>query len=326
MKETFLKTILSMAICAVFAGGQTILAKPQIALKSKLTTLDKQKKISRNSLTLNDKINILPVLFEENKGQFGENVKFISRGNGFNLFLSSNETTFQISDAHCEGRKPNLRNQPVRPCKALFLTMKMFGANTNAAMRGIDQAVTKSGYFIGNDQSKWLDDINNYNAVRYENIYSGIDVVFRGAEQSLEYDFHIAPRSDPNLIQLEFEGAKKVKVDRDGDLIFRFKDLEIHHQKPLAYQIIDGEKKEVSVKFISLGKDKIGFKVGEYDASSELIIDPVIYASYLGGTAGGDGVYDIAVDRNGNIYTASNERISPSQWTTYSNILIIKFR
>ncbi len=63
--------------------------------------------------------------------------------------------------------------------------MKMPGANTNAETRDIDEAVTKSGYYIGNDRSKWLEDISNYKAVRYEKIYQGIDIVFRGVVQNL---------------------------------------------------------------------------------------------------------------------------------------------
>ncbi len=57
----------------------------------------------------------LPVLFEENKWQFSKDIKFLSRGNGFNLFLNANETVFQMPDAKCEQRKTKSHNpEPVK--------------------------------------------------------------------------------------------------------------------------------------------------------------------------------------------------------------------
>jgi pimeloyl-ACP methyl ester carboxylesterase len=327
MKKTFTQTVLLVVVGVIFAG-QTTLAKPNFspAAKARSKSLSKIKKIDEDKTNLQNKMRSLPILFEENKGQFDENVKFLSRGNGFDVLLKSNETVFQMPDVNCEQRKPATNNRTLKPCKILSLTMTMIGANTNAETRGIDEAVTKSGYFIGNDQSKWRAGINNYRAVRYEKIYQGIDVVFRGAEQNLEYDFHVAPEADPTLIQLEFEGVKKTQIDRRGNLVFKFKDVEFRHQKPFAYQIVGGVKQEINASYVLLDKNRIGFKIGDYDKSKELIIDPVVYASYVGGAAGGDSINDIAVDKNGNIYTASDARIPfPAINSTYSDILITKF-
>lgn len=135
----------------------------------------------------------LPLLFEENKGQFDEDVKFASRSKDFNVFLTSNEAIYQIFQPNCD-----LRNlQKSESCQIFSLTMKMFGANGDVFGKGFDQAVTQSNYYIGNDQNNWFENINNYRAVRYEQIYQGVDVVFRGVEQKLEYDFHVAPEADP---------------------------------------------------------------------------------------------------------------------------------
>lgn len=153
-------------------------------------------------------------------------------------------------------------------------------------------------------------------------------MIFRSSEQKLEYDFRLAPEADPNLIDIEFEGIKKVEIDRAGNLVFRFRGIKLHHQKPVAYQIIDGERREINVEYKRSGKNRIGFKIGRYDKSKELIVDPVVYASYLGGAEGGGNVNDIAVDRNGYIYTASDERIQTNPgdpYSTYSNLVVTKF-
>ena len=317
MKKTFTQSVLLITLGIIFAGGgHLVSAKPNnpSAARNRSQPPSKIKKIDEITTNLHNKMQSLPVLFEENKGQFGERIKFLSRGKGFNVLLNANETVFQMPDANCGQRKPAAKIQTSKPCKTLSLTTKMLGANTNAETRGIDEAVTKSGYFIGNDQSRWRNEISNFKAVRFEQIYQGIDVIFRGAEQNLEYDFHIAPNADPNLIQLEFGGIKKVKIDKNGDLIFKFKGIVIRHHQPVAYQMIDGQRQEVSAKFVSLGNNKIGFAVGKYDQTKELIIDPLVteelpndsikYATYLGGSRQ-DSTQDIAIDSAGYIYLAS---------------------
>lgn len=137
----------------------------------------------------------------------------------------------------------------------------------------------------------------------------------------MEYDFHILPEAAPKMIQLEFEGMKKTKIDRSGNLVFKLKGVELRHQKLVAYQIIDGEKREVFAEFVLLGKNQVGFKVGDYDSTQELIIDPIIYSTYLGGS-GADDTNDVAVDSSGNIYLAT--RASSLEEIVLSNKIELK--
>lgn len=262
-----------------------------------------------------------PITFEENKGQTDKSVKFLTRGKGFNLSLSANETVYNVPEANCERSGKENRKRKLKPCRTLSLKMKMAGANEDSIIQGIEETVTKSNYYIGNDPTKWLDDISNYKTVRYRKIYQGIDVIFQGSEQNLEYDFHVLPGADPKMIQLEFEGMKKTKIDRSGNLVFKFKGVELRHQKPIAYQIIDGEKREVFAEFVLLGKNQVGVKVGDYDSTQELIIDPIIYSTYLGGS-GADDTNDVAVDSSGNIYLAT--RASSLEEIVLSNKIELK--
>jgi triacylglycerol esterase/lipase EstA (alpha/beta hydrolase family) len=314
VKKAFIRTIVLFALSAIFTFSIIANQKKSTNIKS-----DSKLKLASGLPT--------QILFEENKGQTSQDVKFLSHGKGFNLFLTQSGAVFQLSNMNCSRGNAKIENQILKPCKTFSLIMKMFGANANTFMRGIDQAVTKSGYFIGNNESLWLDDINNFQTIEYQEIYQGINLLFHGSAGKLEYDFRLAPHADAGLIQLHFDGMKKVKIDRrNGDLIFKFGGNELRHQKPSAYQIVDGEKREVKARYVLLGKNRVGFELGKYDRERELIIDPVIYASYLGGTAGGDSVNDLAVDRNGIIYTASNARISfPETNSTYSDVMISKF-
>jgi len=84
----------------------------------------------------------------------------------------------------------------------------------------VDPLPGQSNYILGNDSSKWKQGIPQFARVRYENIYPGINLVFYGNQGRLEYDFQVAPGSDPRQAELEFNGAKKIEL-QDGVLIIK---------------------------------------------------------------------------------------------------------
>jgi len=281
-----------------------------------------KKKVKKNTLSSS-------MLFEINKGQSPKSVKFLSRGANYHLQLSSEGVKYQFTDPKCEKAfaKPisKKKRKKIEPCKIISLEMDIDGINSDSEIFGKDRAITKTGYFLGNDSTNWIKSLDNFKEVHYQEIYGGIDALFKGVGQNLEFDFIVSANSDPNQIRLKFSDVDSLKIDKNGDLLLKKKSVRMLHQKPVAYQIIDGNKIEVSISYKKTGKNKIGFELGNYDKSRELIIDPIVYASYLG-TFEGDRINDIAVDDNGNIYTASNLRMpDPTGTFTYSQIQITKF-
>lgn len=274
MKKTFVRALLLAALSIFSADYNLFSAKPPTHSKADSKRFSAAKKPERGDANLPVKIKPPPGLFEENKGQFGESVKFLSRGKNFNLLLGSNEIVYQMTEPDCQSKKKDAARRAAKPCKTVSLKMKLLGAERGATLGGVDEAVTKTGYALGGDAGEWIDGVRNYNSARYRNVYRGIDAVFRGSGESIEYDFHVAPEADPNSVRLKFDGAKKFQIDADGDLVFKFKGVELRHRKPVAYQIIAGERREISARYVLLGKTTVGFKVGEYDRRAELIIDP----------------------------------------------------
>jgi len=97
--------------------------------------------------------------------------------------------------------------------------MNLIGARTPLQVEGMERLPGKSNYFVGNDPAKWRTNVPNYAKVTYRNAYPGIDLVYYGNQRQLEFDFQIAPGADPNLIQIEFDGADSMELDRDGNLV-----------------------------------------------------------------------------------------------------------
>jgi len=227
----------------------------------------------------------LPLSFEANRGQTDGQVKFLSRGHGYGLYLTATETVLK------------LRNE------SSVLRMKFLGANPRPKVAGVDQLPGKTNYFIGSDPSKWRKDIPTYAKVKYEAVYPGVDVVYYGAQgRELEYDFIVAPGADPKAIKLSFEGADKLELNEQGDLVLRLAGKPIHLRKPVVYQEKGGVRQEIASNYAPAGAREVGIDVAAYDASRPLVIDPVLaYSTYLGGS-GQDAGLEIAVNAHGSAF------------------------
>lgn len=236
--------------------------------------------------------------FEVNQGQTDQQVKFLSRGQGYNLFLTANEAVLQLEKPNRSSRRP----------RSAVVRMRMIGANKAPRVAGLNQLPGKSHYFIGNDPRQWRTGIPNYEKVRYDNVWPGIDLAYYGKERQLEYDLIVAPGASPKRIKLGFSGARQMSLSRKGDLVLRTGGGRVRLLKPYIYQQINGVKKEVRGRYVRRGKHLVGFRVGAYDRRVPLVIDPVlVYSTYLGGTDF-DLAYAVAVDSAGNAYMTGETR------------------
>ena len=241
----------------------------------------------------------LPLIFEPNLGQANldpadPSVRFVTHGPGYSMLLGNDGAILSlVSKAHPASSSSQRRVQVVR--------MKLAGVNPTASPSATDSLPGKSNYFIGNDPAKWRTGVPQFARVRYDNVYPGINLVFYGNEGHLEYDFQVAPGSDPTQAQLEFSGAKRLELE-DGSLMIRGEDGSVRLDAPSVYQEIDGRKQPVEGAFVLPAANRVGFAVGAYDHSRELIIDPILnFSTYFGGS-GDEHHTSVAVDGNFKIY------------------------
>jgi Tol biopolymer transport system component len=260
----------------------------------------------------------LPLSFELNRGQADDAVKFLARGAGYNIFLTpteaalvlsgssaATETSVNESEDNSEG--PRFRRRQIEKSNdatatpPLVVRMRLEGASSGR-VEGVQELPGKVNYFIGDDTSKWLTDIPTFRKVAYRNVYEGIDAIYYGNRQQLEYDLVVAPGADPNVIKIKYEGAESLRVDRKGTLLLKTRAGEIEQPKPLIYQQENGQRKLIEGRYVLRGSKRVGFTLGKYDRRKPLVIDPkLVYLSLVNG--GGYG-YTIAVDTNGSAYIA----------------------
>ena len=253
----------------------------------------------------------LPLSFEANQGQTDSRVKFLSRGSGYALFLTSREAVLALKAGPlarpAASQKADLaRLQEVSAdtasVRSSVLRMSLVGANPAPAISPEDELPGRSYYFIGNDPKKWHSDVPNYAKVQYEDVYPGVNLVYYGNQGQLEHDFVVAPGADPKAILIRFQGARKLRIDDRGDLVVDVGDGQVRLLKPEIYQEASGVRREIAGGYVLKGARLVSFQVAAYDADKPLVIDPVLrYSTYLGGTGGDEG-FGIAVDSSGNAY------------------------
>ena len=257
----------------------------------------------------------LPLAFEANQGQTDPEVKYLARGSGYTLFLTSSEAVLSLASlvpsetesalqrrAAGFAKSGKLMHSPAGSPSVAALRMKMAGANQHPQVTGNEVLPGVSNYFIGNDPRKWRTNVSNYSRVGYQDIYPGVNLAFHGEQRRLEFDFVVAPGADPSPIDLRFTGAKRVATDASGDLVLSSAAGDLHLHKPVAYQEKDGVRQLVDARFVAKGNGQVAFALGAYDATRRLVIDPAVtYATYLGG---GDVDQAVAVrtDGSGNAY------------------------
>jgi len=296
----------------------------------------------------------LPLSFEVNQGQTEAQVRFLSRGRGYTLFLTGDEAVLALEKPTAVSRQLSASRNSRAGSRSLLLPserlqwttgngprtspliqnpkskiqnevvrLRLVGTNPKAEVSGAAELPGRANYFIGNDPKKWRTNVPTYAKVRYHNVYPGVDLEYYGNQAGqLEYDFVVAPGADPRAIKLDVgaDGVRPAKGERrsppqiapSGDLVVKTDGGEVRLLKPTAYQppIDNGQRTtdyaqrtSVDAHYVLHASNQVGLKVGSYDRSRPLIIDPVVlsYSTYLGGS-GSDQGNAIAVDSSGNAY------------------------
>jgi hypothetical protein len=236
----------------------------------------------------------IPLVFEENRGQVAATHRFLFRHDGILGGIDRTGIDFRLPSA--DGVNRDLR-------------LTLAGA-TPSASYGAHPLLGHSNYFLGNDPSRWLREVPQYARVRLPEVYPGIGLTVYGNGDELEHDFIVSPGVDAGQIRLRMDGADSVTMDSEGALEATAGNEVLTLRKPVAYQVRNEEREPVDAAFALKADGTVQFRLGAYDPTRELIIDPVfVFSTYLAGT-GTDNATSVATDAAGNIYIAGSTNSS----------------
>ncbi len=237
--------------------------------------------------------------FIENKGQWDGHVKYLYQTTNLNVWVTDESLVFDNYKIQL------LKSHGGKHISGHVISMKM--ENVNKSVHFIPKSKHQEyyNYFLGNNQNKWASGVPVFEECKIKNVWNGVDLRLHSDQNNFRYDFIVSPGANKQNIQFSFEGCDDIKINIAGELVFNTSIGELNHGKIYAWQLIGAEKKEVACSFERIDGNKFTIKTSEYDKSKELIIDPLVYSTFIGGS-GYEEAKDIKTDNMGNVYICGN--------------------
>ena len=242
----------ALALLAVSAMAQAPLSQAQP---------EKQREIHR----VLENFGQSTLYLEQNRGQAPRGVDFVALGFGHKFLVSAAGATLELFDAAAKSSHS--------------VQMQLVGASSSSAGEGLERVAFSSAYFSANDPQGLLRHLPNFAKVRYREVWPGIDVVYYGNRDKLEYDMILAPQADPNFLRIRLTGENHFSMNAAGDLELQTPYGTVTHHRPLAFQLIHNQRKEVSAGYALVADNEVRIQLGEYDRSQALVIDPTLSIS-----------------------------------------------
>lgn len=228
-----------------------------------------------------------PLTFVPNAGQVDRRVRFSAHSGGASFYFTQKEAVLAFAKGD----------------DGLALRLGFVGANPSPHIEGRQARTGSVNYLLGNDPAKWRTGIPTFGEVVYRDLWPGVDMVFRGANGRLKYEFVAGPGADVSDIRLAYAGAEGLAVGAAGELLIGTPLGAFRDEKPRTFQVINGRRVPVTSRYALDAKPGgYGFALGAYDPRYPLVIDPgLLYSTYLGGSENEEG-QDVALGAEGSTY------------------------
>jgi hypothetical protein len=231
-----------------------------------------------------------PIGFEANLGQADPQIAYLAHGQNGSLFLTRDGARLTMLGSAGE--------------TAHTIGLKFAGGNASARLEALDSLPGNANYFFGNNSNQWFTGAARFGRIKYHDLYPGVDLIYYGNQQQLEYDLVVHPGASPEHITLEFTGADKISLDSAGDLLLYHGSNFVRQHKPVVFQEMDGRRTVLSGNYVLHSGMQVGFQIGSYDRTKPLVIDPVLGYSETFGGSGLNEALAVALDAADNVYLA----------------------
>ena len=232
----------------------------------------------------------LPLAFEKHREIAGVgNEVFIARGQNYSITLEKGKAKIGLMKA---------KDDPGR-----VVSLEFAGAEEVPGEAG-EPLAGKINYIRGADSRRWLLGMSTYSRIAYSGIYPGIDVVYYGNQEQLEFDLVVRPGGNPEDIRMKIGGGAELSIGTAGELRIGDSHGDLSIALPTIYQEIAGKRVAVAGRYAIRG-DEVAFLVSRYDHGKPLVIDPtIVYSTLLNGGNSSSVGFGIALDGSGNILVA----------------------
>jgi hypothetical protein len=218
------------------------------------------------------------VPFVANEGQTSAEVAYYANSFSGSVFITrQGELVYSLLP-----KDQRTLSDRLAPSPGWTLVESLVGSIANPVTQ--QASPTKVSSFIGSDPTRWRNQFATYQSVALGEAWPGIHVELFARANSVEKLFTVAPGSDPQQIRLHVSGAQAMDLSNDGSLAITTGLGRVDLSQPIAWQIKDDERRTVTVQYVLHGANDYGFVLGAYDPALPLMIDPLLQATYLGGS------------------------------------------
>src|SRR5215471_12619444 len=168
---------------------------------------------------------------------------------------------------------------------------------------GTIRGSTRVSYFLGADPARWRSGLPTFDGLFFGEVWPGVTLDVQARGNNVEKRFTVKPGGEPSRIRMCLAGARRLRVDESGALVVGTGPGEVTFTPPVAFQERHGVRHAIRAAYELHGRE-YGFRLGDYDPALPVLIDPLLQATYLGGS-GTDYATALAIDpTTGDVYVA----------------------
>ncbi|MFZ8859805.1 MAG: hypothetical protein ACO2PP_04810 [Thermocrinis sp.] len=235
----------------------------------------------------------------KNEGQWDQRALFSAPGYFGNTWITKDGDLLHVAIKKEECK------EKVCPSKSWVISERWVGGKVQA-ITPEEELQTKVSYFVGNDSSKHRSNLPTYRYVSLGEVWSGVEIKLKATQKTVEKLFYIKPGADPSKIVVQVDGAEGLRLSKDGEIIIQTGLGDLKLSKPVAWQEKDGKKLPVEVSYKLIGKNRYSFEVAKADPSLPIVIDPILQATYLGGSGNEEAIALAINPATDEVYVAGN--------------------
>lgn len=248
------------------------------------------------------------ITFTENKGQISDqfyksrfDVLFFGSFDGVAFHLRNKGISYQLSNVNTWKEVEDLKTKEMRKVADQVTTYRLdidwLDINENYTIQTQNELNGFNNYYLASCP-QGITGVKTYESVFYNQIYNNINLHYYQKDNTLKYDYIVAPGADYKQIKLKIKGATSISVNEDGSILLTTPLGDIREEDPIVYQ----SNKLLKAKWI-LKNDVLSFDIEKYNTNQELIIDPIIrlWGTYCGGSAV-NAAYSSSSDSSGNVF------------------------
>jgi hypothetical protein len=261
------------------------------------------------------RVNALHIPFIQNSGQINDtSVKYYAKTFGGTVYVKeSGEFVYSFLKVESArgsliGKQKFSKEIDRKITGKIALQESLSGAEIKQVI-GEEKAGTRVNYFKGSDPANWKKNIEAFNLINLGEVYKGIELKLKAYNNNIEKLFYINPGAEAENIKVRIDGAKQLSINKKGELVVQTESGDIVFSTPVAYQEKQDENGKMQKEFVEvvyvISQNEYGFKVGAYDRTRELIIDPLIASTFLGVSGNSAYEFDMTMDNEGNIFVTS---------------------